>query len=462
MNGRLAAWRDAWLLPVAVFGVVAVAQLGLVAVAGTDIPFHDQWDVEGRGLYPAVLEGTVTVADLCRPHNEHRIVWTHLLNLALFRLNGQWDPLVQLATGAWLHAAAAALLAGALACGGSLRVGWLLAFVVILLGLPLAGWHNALWGFQSQVYFAILFTLVAFLSLESSAGSPSRAIGGWLATGGAMLAMGPGLAVPPVLAAGWILRRTEDRARWREIWPLVLALALAWGLHHSVPQHDHLRSRSIPEFLLTLGRMLGWPHTSQPWAALILNVPVAVVVGGRLLKRRSPVAGEDFVVLLAGWAVALALGAAWTRGGGAEFRSGVPSRYVDFAGLLPAANVWCVIVLVAEAEPRWRAGATWVTAAWVGFLFAGWLGLSAEAVRGIVLPRWRDRDAPVRLVQEFQRGDDPVVFAGQPRLLVPHPDSNSVRSVLHDARMAGALPPSLQPGRPMGPMSRAVRWVFGR
>ena len=35
----------------------------LVAVAGTDIPFHDQWDVEGRTFYPAWREGTLAAGD---------------------------------------------------------------------------------------------------------------------------------------------------------------------------------------------------------------------------------------------------------------------------------------------------------------------------------------------------------------------------------------------------------------
>jgi hypothetical protein len=70
--------------------------------------------------------------------------------------------------------------------------------------------------------------------------------------------------------------------------------------------------------------------------------------------------------------------------------------------------------------------------------------------------------APVRVARAFQATGDPAVFAGQPRLLVPHPNPEAVRAVLNDPRMQGALPPSLQPGRPMGPLSRAVRWLLGR
>ncbi len=69
---------------------------------------------------------------------------------------------------------------------------------------------------------------------------------------------------------------------------------------------------------------------------------------------------------------------------------------------------------------------------------------------------------PARLAVAFQRSGDPAVWAGQPRLLVPHANPESVRAVLEDTRMRGVLPPSLQPERPMGPLSRAVRWVLGR
>jgi hypothetical protein len=100
--------------------------------------------------------------------------------------------------------------------------------------------------------------------------------------------------------------------------------------------------------------------------------------------------------------------------------------------------------------------------AWGAFLMVGWLGLSSEMMQRIVLPRARDREAPVRLMQAYQRSGDPAFFSGQPRLIVPHPNPESVRIVLADERMRGALPPSLQPDAPLGVLSRATRWLLGR
>lgn len=442
----------------AIVAVVLVlgAQLTLVAVAGTDIPFHDQWDVEGRGLYPAMREGSASLSAVLAPHNEHRIVWTHLLNRGLFAINGQWDPLVQLAAGAVLHAAVAGLLVWFLASGLTGGLTWICGVTVALLSLPFAGWHNALWGFQSQVYFAVGFAVLGFGWLMKREASTGRSIAGWLAVGASMLAMGPGLLAPVALVAFGLLRLREGTARWPIIAVAGLFAVGGWFLHTPVAAHAELQSVTPTGFVIALGRMLAWPHTGQPWATLVLNLPVVIVLFRRVVRKSPATTAEDFALLLAFWAALIAAGAAWSRGGGGEFSAGVPSRYADFMVLLPLANLGCVFALVRTARQRWLA------AAWGGFLVIGWAGLSAEVMRGIILPRARDREAPVRLVREFQRTGDAAVFAGQPRLLVPHPNPESVRAVLNDPKMKGVLPPSLQPERPLGPLSRGVRTLLGR
>jgi hypothetical protein len=201
----------------------------------------------------------------------------------------------------------------------------------------------------------------------------------------------------------------------------------------------------------------------QPLAALVLSLPLMLVVMGRIARRRQPRAGEDFVILLGGWAVANALAMVWARGGAPELLAGiVPSRYVDFVVLLPLANTWCALVLAAEATSQWRMRARVLAVVWCGFLFIGWLGLSLEMWRGIVRPRIQDRLAPVRLMVAFQASGDGRVFIGQPQLYIPHFNMQLMMAVLHDPRMQGALPPSLQPKRPMGPLSREVRVLLGQ
>ena len=472
-----------------VFVAVAAAQLWLVARCGTDVPWGDAWDAEGP-LYATWRDGTWRAADFFRAHNEHRIFWTKALDVVLFTLNGQWDPLVQLVAGAMLRALAAAGLAGMCvrASGARGRGAGVVAVGVAWAFLPHLAWHNALWGFQSQVYFSLGFSILAlrWLGAESVAGW--RRWAGLAAGGAGLLAMG-GAALVPVALLGLVgLRAVERRAwtaaRWRELWPALVLLGAAIAVREEVPENAALQAQSAGQRAEAFFRALAWPQTWQPLAALGLNAPLAWVVAARALGKRRAVAGEDFVVALGGWAVAMAGAMAWSRGGSGEFAEAVPSRYADFLVLLPLANAWCAAVLVREARAKVGAGGGSgesegealsgggrrgggqmigvIAAAWGFLLLVGWAGLSGEMVQRIILPRMRDREAPVRLAVAFQRSGDAAVFAGQPRLLVPHPNPESVRAVLGDSRMRGALPPSLQPERPMGALSRGVRWSLGR
>ncbi|HXB01667.1 MAG TPA: hypothetical protein VNV15_02475 [Opitutaceae bacterium] len=462
--------RPVWLWAATAGVIVLAAQWWLVARAGTDIPFRDQWDVEGLWLYPAWRDGTLRLSALFQAHNEHRLVWTYLLDLSLFALNGQWDPLLQMAAGAGLHALAVGFLVRELVRGSTnWKVQGGLAAGVALAGLPLAAWFNALCGIQSNTYFALIFSFVAFAWLGAEERSRVKLIGGMSAGLAAMFSLGAGELVPVALLGLAVLHATERRrlaGAWRSIWPALVLLAVAVVLIKSVPANKVLESwhaGSLKEFTVGFMRAAAWPHTDQPLAALALNLPLALVVMGRMARRRQPRTGEDFVLLLGGWAVANALAMAWARGGAPEFQAGiVPSRYVDFLVLLPLANAWCAIVLAAEALGPWRLRARVLAAVWWAFLFLGWLGVSLEAWRGIVQPRMEDRLAPVRVMVAFQASGDGRVFIGQPQLNVPHFNMPLMLAVLHDPRLQGALPPSLQPKLPMGPLSREVRMLMGQ
>ncbi len=445
-----------------VFGFVLVMELLLVALAGTDIPFHDQWDIEGRWLYPRWIDGSLDMVGLVQPFNEHRILWTHLLNLALFTVNGQWDPLVQCVVIAFLRAACAAGIASIFSAAFAGATRWIVAGVVALAFLPHLAWHTVLWGIQSHSYFVLGFSGVALALLGTGSPSPVRRAGGVAAGIAALFAMGPGGLVPVALIGLWVLRAIERRNVDREaVGSLAVSGALlVAALLLRVENHSAAgwRPASAGEFLVAAGRALAWPHVGSPIAALVLNAPLLTIVLLRAKRARRAVKGEDLVLLAGGWSVGVALGTAWMRGGGAELGVGVPSRYVDFLVPLPLANLWCALVLAREAAGAWRPRARWATGAWVVFLAIGWIGLSVEVMRRLILPRVRDRAAPVRVMQAYQATGDAGVFAGQPRLLVPHPNlANSVRPVLDDPRLRGRLPPSLQPAEPLGPLSRWVR-----
>ncbi len=216
--------RPMWIFPAAVFLGVLVAQLVLVRVAGTDIPFHDQWGIEGSWLYPTWLEGRLQVADMLQPFNEHRIVWTHLLNLSLFVVNGQWDPLVQLVAIAGLRAACAAGVAWLFIAGLSPRDRLPASAAVALAFLPVLAWHNVLWGIESHAYFAIGLSLLTLAWLGLAKRTPGQTWAGLIAGTAALLAMGPG-ALAPLAVLGLVALRVAESRRMEKIGRRFMKLA---------------------------------------------------------------------------------------------------------------------------------------------------------------------------------------------------------------------------------------------
>jgi hypothetical protein len=455
--------RTIWVMSVAVGLVVAGVQLWLVARAGTDMPFYDQWGVEGQWLYPAWGAGTLRFADLLRAHNEHHIFWTHLLNLVLFATNGQWDPLVQMTAMVGLRAACAGGLAAALMPGWGRAGRLLVAAGVTSAFLPVLAWHNVLWGFQSQVYFSLGFSLLAFGLLGTARISPGRWLAGVAAGITAQLGMSTGVFVPVALLGLAAVRALESRPKrlaWRPVTAAALLLVLAAALRATVPAHAGLEAASLRQFLAVLGRCLAWPYPENPWVALVANVPLVLVVWRRLTLRQAPRPGEDYALLIGFFTMATSVAEAALRGGSPELAVGLPSRYADFQILLPVANAWCLCSFLTAAPERWRRVVSIGALVWGCVLVLGWLALSAQMWRGVILPRMADRDAPVRLIQAFQATGDARVFLGQPRLLVPSPNLTSVAQVLADPRLRGRLPPSLQPGRPLGPLSALTRRIL--
>jgi hypothetical protein len=447
-----------WMMPLVAGIVVTLLQLLLVARAGTDVPFYDQWDIEGRRLYPQWIEGSLRTVDLFAAHNEHRIAATRLLDLALFKANDdQWDPLVQLVASAFLHGAVAAILAALFARGITGAAAGGLAVATIIASLPLAGWHNALWGFQSQVYFTIGFSLLAIRA--ASAGLTSAR---WLVVAGfsvaALFSMGSGALAVAVIAGDVLVRRLFRRASTADAIFALGLLALAFALRAGVGEHAELQAGGLAVFVEAFLRMAAWPHDILP-AALVLNLPLLLLSLGRVTGQVPAHASHRVPLMLGAWGLLSAAATAWMRGGGDEFAAGLPSRYVDFAVVLPLANLASLVALAAYF-PR-RAVAIAVMVGWSCFLLVGWLSVSMQAWRQVVSPRVRDRDAPVRLMQAYSESRDAAVFSNQPRLYVPHPNLGVVDAVLDDPQMKSALPPSLQTGRVPGPLSRGVRKLLG-
>ncbi len=157
-NLRLAAWLCG------LFTVIVGAKLWIIQVYSTDIPYWDQWD-EARLVFQPWLAGHLTWSALFAPHNEHRIFFTRVLDMLEIRLNGQWDPRLQMVINALIHASYACGLAFCLwRLVGKKWEGLICMSLLPFFAFPV-GAEDIIHGFQSQMYFIEIFCLVSLYGL---------------------------------------------------------------------------------------------------------------------------------------------------------------------------------------------------------------------------------------------------------------------------------------------------------
>src|SRR5215831_9792768 len=155
---RLAAWLFALFL------VILGAKLWVIQLYGSPLPVWDQWSEADRFFRPWV-EGRLTWHDWFAPHNEHRIVFTRLLDLSVIQLNGRWDTFLQMTINAAIHAGYACALTYCLwNFLGRKNIGLVCLLIVPFFTLPFAA-ENTVRGFDSQQYLVAIGSLATLLGL---------------------------------------------------------------------------------------------------------------------------------------------------------------------------------------------------------------------------------------------------------------------------------------------------------
>ena len=133
-------------------------KLLLIQYAGFPQPVWDQWDAQGLYLYVPYLDGNLTLSALFEPHNEHRILTTRILSLALLLANGQWDPILEMVVNSILHIISFLILIKIISTISEKKITQVTIFVGMFIWMLPFGWDNALSGFQSQFYLLLIFS----------------------------------------------------------------------------------------------------------------------------------------------------------------------------------------------------------------------------------------------------------------------------------------------------------------
>lgn len=432
--------RQLALAALAVFLIAFGSRCWTIAAFGTDLPFWDQWDAEARELFLPWFSHHLAWSDLVRPHNEHRILLTRLIDLGLLGANGRWDSRLEAVVGALIQGALAGLMVRWTArdLSGGFRLGFAAAAAAAF-SVPFA-YENILGGFQLQMFLLLLISLVALHLLVTAAPFTPRSWAGLLAAALALGTMASGFlaaaATLPVLAwEAW--HRPEARGRLAGLAAILAAIAAAgWASRGSVPEHAGLTAHSVPEFLWSLGRLAAWPRWRTAWTALVYPLPWLALMAGELRRRTAPSLPAKWMAVLGIWALLQLAALAYGR----KPDPFPAPRYLDLLVLWQLINVAAALILCSRpGSPRARRWRLTGAGVWLAFLGIAYVPVINKDLRP-ELTGWRaDSRLYEQNVRAYLRSDDPDWLKGR----IPYPSASDLRVLLDDPALRQILPHSV-------------------
>jgi hypothetical protein len=431
--------RSPWtFVCVALVAVVFASRLWLAQAWGSALPFMDEWDLEAIGLYRPWLDGTLRLSDLFKPHNEHYLFLTRLVDLGFFVAFGHWEPWAQIVLNAVLHAATAATLAALFwpALTKHARAGF--AAGLVLLFTSTCGWQNALLGIQSQVYFSNLFAVSALAGLVLAPPWSRVWWLGWvLAVMGLFCFAGGMLTALAAVTTGVVFRVSSSNPKRTWAAHALVAAVVASGLMLYVEPARQLplHAQNVAQFYAVFSRCLGWPHVNSPWLWLVMQMPLVVLLVRHWFRRVPLDALDRYALALAIFAALQAAAVAHNRAGGLIDARPL-SRYQDPLLLGVAANCFAVLRFAAASNRGARILALgWAAGGAMGLLTLTTTNLSFN------LPYKRAQDtASIGQVRQYLSTADAGVFTRDPAYPGPHPNPQVLQQVLDDPILRPVLP----------------------
>lgn len=446
--------RPGLVLAMAITGaglLIVAAKWMLIRAHGVNVPFWDQWDSEPPS-YLAFQRGGLEWSKLFQTHAEHRVVFTRALFVLLEIANQQWDVRLQMVVNAAISTLATLSLAVLVARGRKSGESLALAAVAIVTTTVPYAHENLLWGFQSQFYFHVLFSI---LGVGFAAGSRPLSAAWWLGLLCATLAtlsIAAGALAPATVAVVGLLPWQGERGRrvrraLAVAVPAVIA-AVAVLATPRIPEHAVFAAHGVKEFIVTVTRAAASP-SQKPWVAPLLWMPFALLAFSHVWSRKPGGARERVLLALGAWVLLHAPAIALARGreGGA-----LPSRYLDILVVGIAVNAAAMSALLARPDTGWRRHVARAC-------FAAWLTLAVvvgftEGRRAFTDLRADAEARRVRLAntRAFIAAGKEDAFRA-PGMLLPYPRIERLLELLRAPPVRRLLPPELGPATRAGPLA---------
>ena len=426
------------ILLFALWSLPALCALSMIWTHWVPVPFWDEWATPGAQL-ASYYRGTLTFAELCSQHNEHRLLFPRLAWLPLAIVAG-WDV---------RHAM---VLTFCFVCLGSVGLYQLLraangtpagrAVVFGLMNLVLFSprqYETFLVGAQGQTFVPTFMLVLALLVNLSSKSLPTKTIVNSAVAHVAAYSFGNGMLV--WLLAFPLKTRSEDlpagrpkqRIFWRAVYILMAGLSI--GSYFISYQHPS----STPPIVSPIAQLPGFLRFVLVWAGslfsvnapTICGVVVLLLFGGltaaaiRLMRRTGnwrphyPWLVLGCYTLISGCVAAMArLGFDYSMAGDA--------RYTAFSAFFYIALLGLGFSVYAETKPRALTRRIALSAAAVSFAIILTLWAitfkKERAMLGIFKPAWEHSLLVMRWSEAIPQNPEIA-------LLTPDPPSQTIATI---------------------------------
>ncbi len=420
----------------ALFLIVLGIKLATISAFGSAVPYTDEWDAGAAGLYGPYGNGTLSLWSLLSPHNEHRILTSRLLGLAMFELAGGWDPLLQMFLNGLIHAVFCvgfvAMLAGIVPAERRMT---LIIFSAVVLAIPF-GVENLLLGMNAHFYLLMIFAVLAIYAQVRHRSFSVPWLLGLAAVVASYFSMASGAVTPFAILIVHVVQmalRSRQRSP-REFAGAAVLVGLGAALLAFIPhiaQNEIYKAHSIGQFLGALISVSSLPLATI-LGTIVVHLPI-FLFAWRTLRSRADLSATSWAVLgIAVWVAAQMASMAYSRA--PQIMS---SRYLDVIIIIAPVN--CAALLALPLTRRFARGAA---SAWVFLLLLA----SIEAAWFFTAPTLAGYKGSLITQQanltQYLAGGDVAAFQQNNKL---YPSSSRLIALLADPAIRAILPEDVRP-----------------
>lgn len=308
--------KNKTIISIAYFIFIYSLKYLIIENYAVNVPFGDQWDSEAFYLYKPYIENNLHFYDFFSQHNEHRIFCTRVLNLLIYILNNnKWDTILTMKVQALILCLIPTFLLFHYLKYNKNYSYFTIIFFIIIFTLPI-GYENLLWGFQSQFYFMIFFSIISFYLATSPVISLKKIIFILVLCLLSYLNIASGFITSIIVSFIFYFRFIKTRKNNFLIYSILLFIEGSLFFIFIIPVKAHLflKSQNFSNFIDSLDLILQWPFKEFRIMFILLWIPLVGFLFNHIVNYKKIKIYNIFYISILIWVIIQLFGISYARG----------------------------------------------------------------------------------------------------------------------------------------------------